>query len=273
MQPFRYVYIPEQSLFVKSYIGTQAIQFATYYITILFTMAKLLNSPSNMLEDLHQPHSPVVFTNIHDAASAKAVVSLPSAKALATAGYAVAAAAGLGDDDLTMEINIAAATRIASVIKDFQKPLSVDFQDGYCDPLEDGVRQLLQAGVAGINLEDYNNTTKKMYSLDEAASRIRRVMDVAQSAGVPDFVVNARFDTFLHRGELEEVIQRGQRYLAAGATTAFDGRLNVLLKLSPDGLAIPELADIGVARISIGLTLQLKAMEKLKEEAENILKK
>ncbi|KAH7232405.1 phosphoenolpyruvate phosphomutase-domain-containing protein [Fusarium redolens] len=219
-------------------------------------MAKLLNSPSNILEDLHQPHSPVVFTNIHDAASAKAIVSLPSAKALATAGHAVAAAAGLGDDDLTMEINIAAATRIASVIKDFQKPL-----------------QLLQVGVAGTNLEDYNNTTKKMYSLDEAASRIRRVMDVAQSAGVADFVVNARFDTFLHRGELEEVIQRGQRYLAAGATTAFDGRLNVLLKLSPDGLTIPELADIGVARISIGLTLQLKAMEKLKEEAENILKK
>ncbi|KAF9770615.1 hypothetical protein IL306_011817 [Fusarium sp. DS 682] len=126
-----------------------------------------------MLNALHQPHSPVVFPNIYDAASAKAVASLPSAKALATASYAVAAAAGLRDDDLTMEINIAAATRIASAIKDFQKPLSVDFQDGYGDRLEDGIRQLLQAGVAGINLEDYNNTTKKMYSSDEAASSIK----------------------------------------------------------------------------------------------------
>ncbi|KAF4345636.1 phosphoenolpyruvate pyruvate domain protein [Fusarium beomiforme] len=256
-------------------------------------MAKLPNSSSNMLKALHEPHSPVVFTNIYDAASAKAVASLPSAKALATASYAVAAAVGLKDDDLTMDINIAAATRIASAIKDFRKPLSVDFQDGYGDQLEDGVRQLLQAGVAGINLEDYNNTIKEMYSSDEASSRIRRVMGVAHAAGVPDFVVNARCDTLLHGGKLEEVIERGQRYLAAGATTvfvwggsrgvssaevaelvkAFDGRLNVLLKLSPDGLTIPELADIGVARISIGPTLQLKAMEKLKEEAENILKK
>ncbi|KAF4438720.1 carboxyphosphonoenolpyruvate phosphonomutase [Fusarium acutatum] len=184
-------------------------------------MAESLNAFSNMLKALHQPHSPVVFTNIYDAASAKAVASLPSAKALATASYAVAATAGLKDDNLIMDLNTAAAAHIASAIKDFQKPLSVDFQDGYGDKLEDGITQLLQAGVAGTNLEDYDNATKQMYSPDEVVSRIWRVLDVARAAGVPDFVVNARCDTLPHGGELEEVIQRGQRYLAAGATTVF----------------------------------------------------
>ncbi|KAM0417081.1 hypothetical protein ACHAPT_012919 [Fusarium lateritium] len=254
-------------------------------------MAALRNAPSKALKALHQPHSPVIFANVYDAASAKAVASLSSAKALATASYAVAAAAGLGDDDLTMEINVAAANHVASAIKESGKPLSVDFQDGYGDKLEDGIAQLLQAGVAGINLEDYDNTAKQMYSSTAAASRIKRVLDVAQNAGVPDFVVNARCDALLHGGGLEEVVQRGQQYLAAGATTvfvwggsrgvsravvvdlvkAFDGRLNVLLKLSLDGLTTKELADIGVARISIGPTLQIRAMEKLRQEAEDIL--
>jgi 2-methylisocitrate lyase-like PEP mutase family enzyme len=52
---------------------------------------------------------------------------------------------------------------------------------------------------------------------------------------------------------------------------AFDGRLNVSKKLVPDGLTVKDLAEIGVARISIGPALQFIAMAKFKEEAEKIL--
>jgi 2-methylisocitrate lyase-like PEP mutase family enzyme len=51
----------------------------------------------------------------------------------------------------------------------------------------------------------------------------------------------------------------------------FDGKLNVSMKLSPDGLNVAQLGDIGVARISVGPLLQFKAMETFAKEAEKIL--
>ncbi|KAM0262790.1 hypothetical protein ACHAQJ_001584 [Trichoderma viride] len=253
-------------------------------------MANVQNALAKSFKALHIPHRPLVFANIYDAVSARAVASLPGAKALATASYAVAEAAGLKDDTLTRAANVTSARNIASAVKEFGKPLSVDFQDGYGDELEQGITELIQAGVVGVNLEDYNGSTKKLYSASVAADRIKRVLSTATALGVPDFVVNARCDTLVQGGGFEEVIERGHAYLAAGATTVFvwgasrgvsraevvelvkefDGRLNVLLNLS-GGLTTKELAAIGVSRISIGPTLQIGAMAKLQKDAEAIL--
>ncbi|KAI5463907.1 PEP phosphonomutase-like protein [Mariannaea sp. PMI_226] len=251
-----------------------------------------MNLLAKNLKDLHRPHSPLILANVYDAVSAKAVASLPAAKAIATASFAVAEAAGLRDEDLTRKENFRAAGIIASAIKDTKKPLSVDFQDGYGDQLEDAITELIQVGVVGVNLEDYDKTANKMYGTAEAADRVKRVLAKAASLGVPDFVVNARCDALVQGRTLKEVIARGEAYLNAGATTvfvwggqtrggvsraevvelvdAFGGRLNVLLK-SSGGLTAKELADIGVARISIGPTLQFSAMEELKKQAQKFL--
>jgi 2-methylisocitrate lyase-like PEP mutase family enzyme len=50
---------------------------------------------------------------------------------------------------------------------------------------------------------------------------------------------------------------------------AFDGRLSVLLKLK-DGLSVDEVSDIGVARISLGPTLQRIAIERIREVASEV---
>lgn len=256
-------------------------------------MAVAQNILAKTFKSLHKPGTPLVLVNVYDAPSANAVASLPSATAIATASYAVAQAAGVEDDDLTHETNLTAAKAIASVASKYQKPVSVDFQDGYGELLEEATASLLQLGIVGVNLEDCNKTTHTMYGVAEAVARIKKVLTVAQSHGVPDFVVNARCDTLIHGGNLSDAITRGQAYLAAGATAvfvwggttrggisrdevvqlvkAFDGRLNVSKKLVPDGLTVKELAEIGVARISIGPALQFIAMAKFKEEAEKIL--
>jgi 2-methylisocitrate lyase-like PEP mutase family enzyme len=52
---------------------------------------------------------------------------------------------------------------------------------------------------------------------------------------------------------------------------AFEGRLNVMLKLSDDGLTIKQLAEIGVARISVGPALQFIATRALQSEAKKLL--
>lgn len=212
-------------------------------------------------------------------------------EALATASYAVAEAAGIKDNDLTLAVNLDAVRGIAAVARAFNKPLTVDLQDGYGAELEEAVGKLIEYGVAGINLEDWDRTTNKLYDVDTAASRVRRCLDVAVERGVPDFVVNARCDVLVKGGALEEVLDRGKKYLAAGGTTvfvwggsrgvsttevktmvnAFGGRLNVLLKLSDSGLTVKQLAQIGVARISVGPTLQFVAKKAVQSEATKLL--
>ena len=220
---------------------------------------------------LHKPGNPLVFANVYDILSARAVVALPSSKAIATASYGVARAVGTDDDSMTFEQHIGTIRGIAAVAKEFNKPLSVDIQDAYGNQLEEVVGTIVDLGVAGVNLEDCDKETGKMYSQAEAVTRIKRALSTARHHGMPDFVVNARCDVLVKGGELSEVLERGKAYLAAGATTVFvwggskrgvsrdevvqmvkefDGRLNVSLVMAPNKLTVKDLASIGVARIS-----------------------
>jgi len=246
------------------------------------------------LRSLHVPGRPIVLANVYDGASAKAVASLwlPSTRALATASWAIAASAGIDDRSLDLETNLAAVRTIASVAKQHALPLTVDFQDGYGAQLESGIEALLacQDVVVGINLEDFDRGRSDFYSIDEAVQRIKAVLAVAKRAGIDDFVVNARADPLLHGGTLKACVEKGKAYLAAGATTVFvlggtegrksltseeirylvnelGGMVNVGLKLREGNLTARELADLGVARISMGPELQIVAMKTLRDEA------
>lgn len=255
-------------------------------------MASDLSLAAKAFKSLHKPHPPLVLANVYDGISAKTVASLPASKAIATASYAIAESAGKPDEELTLEENIRATKIIASSIKGCGKPLTVDLQDGYGDQLEDAIKQVIGVGAIGANLEDYDNANKQFYSVHDAVNRIKRALSVANALGVPDFVVNARADALLYGGTIDEVIARGQAYLAAGATTifvlgpldqthpaeltkeqimklveAFEGRVNVV----PGELSTKDIAALGVARISVGPDLQIAAIEALKKEAEKFL--
>jgi len=228
---------------------------------------------------------------------------LAALPALATASFAIAAVAGLHDDELDLSTNLAALRKIAAVATHFDKPLTADFQDGYGNQLESGVRELVGMGVVGMNLEDYARGLREgnggLYSIDVACERIKAVLKTAEELGVPDFVVNARTDALLHGGSIGDAIERGKAYLAAGATTAFvwggserggvsreevrelaeafGGMLNVSMRVDEvdekggKNLTREELAEIGVARISVGPGLWRKAMEVFEREAGRLL--
>jgi len=106
-------------------------------------------------------------------------------------------------------------------------------------------------------------------------------------------VVNARCDSLMKGGTLEDTISRGRAYLEAGATTifvmggpqrgtrteevvklteAFQGRLSVTyIIVMAGGLSVKELKEIGVARISVGPQLMMVAMGHLAEKAKCML--
>jgi 2-methylisocitrate lyase-like PEP mutase family enzyme len=254
-----------------------------------------LNNQAIALRSLHRPGQPLVLANVYDILSATAVAALPSCSALATASYAVAHAAGTEDDDMTLEENLHAARAIGEVAAKHNKPFTVDLQDGYGERLVEAIQKLVvEAGAVGINLEDCDKDTHTMYPVDVAVKRIRTAIETAKDLGLHDFVLNARCDTLMRGGAMDEVIERGKKYLDAGAATVFvmgggqrggvsraevermvgefQGRLNVSLKWHDGGLTVKELAEIGVARISVGPAIQIFAMDQYAKRAEELLK-
>lgn len=250
------------------------------------------NSIATHFRTLHKPGNPLVLTNVYDAATASIVVSLPNAKAVATASYAIAATEGVYDDDMTKEQNLAAIKKIAAVVVPKNLPLTADLQDGYED-IQDTIRQVIALGVVGCNIEDVDSKARKLRTFEDAVARVKLAVEAAKEAGVPDFAINARTDVLAHGGSIEDAIARGKAFLAAGANTVFvwggpsgrgvsrdevtklvaalDGRLNVILRVAEGFLTVAELREIGVARISVGPGLYLIAMNAYKDAAEKLL--
>lgn len=268
------------------------------------------NNAAKTLKDLHVPSTPVIFANVWDLASFNAVTSLNTAaskpvKAIATASWAIAATLGVKDEDLTLEQNFDAISKIAPLCRFAGLPLSADLQDGYGDRIEDVVRTAVRLGVVGANIEDSipsagfdKGVEGSLYGLDEQVKRLKSALAAAAEVGCPDFVLNARSDIFRletdmdDEDKMQEAIKRGKAFLELGATTVFywggsgrgistaqverlvkelDGRVAVKLSDAEDGLTTGELAKIGVARISVGPSLFLVANKAIKEAAQRIL--
>ncbi|KAF7593799.1 hypothetical protein BBP40_010855 [Aspergillus hancockii] len=259
---------------------------------------------------LHNPGQPILLTNIHDAATASLIASHPSTGAIATGSYAIAASQGIPDDSLTLPQNIAAVRCIASVLKPtntadnensadiaLKLPLTVDLQDGSPDVAE-AIKEIVNLGAVGCNIEDLDGTSGQLRPLSEAVKRIELAVQTATELGVPDFVINARTDVLADNpggtpGSIEDAIERGKAFLKAGActvfvwggaggrgvsreevkelVTAFQGKLNVKMVLRDGFLTVPELKELGVARISMGPELFRAAMSSFKEKADMVL--
>jgi 2-methylisocitrate lyase-like PEP mutase family enzyme len=248
---------------------------------------------------LHILGRPLVLTNVWGPPTVSLGLNYPQTKAIATASFAIATVAGFEDDELTFEDNLYAVKRIARRLakegKALKIPLTVDMQDGYGAHLKEGIESVIEMGVVGINLEDSSSTLGelKLIDADEHVRNIRAVLETAAAKGVPGFVVNARTDCVLLGGTIDEAIERGKKYLSAGATTVFvwggmqrglrdaevsklakglDGRVNVIYRKSiKDALSVKDIADLGVARISMGPGLWRESMSAVDKELGRIL--
>ena len=279
-------------------LSTQVSHISKQHPRTITTMTTLsttqLNTLAKRLKSQHVSGQPLIIANVWDASSAKAIASHSSTKALATASYAVAMMVGVEDGDLTLDLNLQGIEMVARGIRNAGKadelPLTADLQDGYADPAET-IKEAIELGVVGCNLEDCDNSAEQLTlrSVEESVNRIKMVLEAAEEAGVPGFVVNARTDVFGKAdGSLEEVIERGKAYLEAGATTvfvwgvmqhviteeevkkmvdAFEGRLSV----QPGEIGIRRLRELGVARVSVGPLLWRKSIAVVQKEGVGIL--
>jgi 2-methylisocitrate lyase-like PEP mutase family enzyme len=215
---------------------------------------------ANTLRQLHLQPPILVLPNAWDVASAKQLAALPGCRALATTSAAVARSLGWEDgEEAPVEEMLLVNQRIAAAV---DLPVTGDLEHGYGDPVGTA-RHAWGAGLVGINFED--STDDGQVPLNEQVAMIAAIRDA-----VPELVINARVDVFLRKtGGIDEAVERGNAYLAAGADCVYpiacpvaavadlarriDGPINVL---AIPGLPEPyELQSLGVARMTWGAGL------------------
>jgi 2-methylisocitrate lyase-like PEP mutase family enzyme len=149
------------------------------------------------------------------------------------------------------------------------------------------VRAVIDAGVAGINLEDgVQHVTLR--DVNDAAQRIAAARAAAHAAGVP-IVINARVDVWMvgtganEAERLDEALRRARAYLVAGAdciypiglieratiaalVAALDAPVNLGARPGLPDLA--ELGRLGVARVSTATRLATLALSAARAGAD-----
>ena len=164
---------------------------------------------------LHHQPQPLVVANAWNAKSAL-LIEKAGFDAIATSSGAIADSLGYKDGE---NIPFAELLYIIKRIKATTTiPLSVDMESGYTKDLSvlnGHIQQLIDTGVAGINLED--NQGEELY-LSKLSSIKNYLLKTNQQ-----LFINARTDGFLQKidNPLENTIRRAKLYEDAGADGLF----------------------------------------------------
>jgi methylisocitrate lyase len=241
-------------------------------------MNESMSSRASVLRSALEQRQALVVPGCHDALSAK-IVESAGFGATQISGFGVAGSllgkpdVGLVDmkDVLDITGHIARAVAI---------PVMADIDTGGGNAINAAAitERLIELGVAGVNIEDQifpkrcgHMEGKQVIPAGEMVGKVRAMVDARARLGV-DIVINARTDSYAVDG-LSEAICRANLYLDAGADMVFldgigtrtdieravrdiRGLLSVNLMDAVTGvktelIPIPELASMGVARVSI----------------------
>jgi 2-methylisocitrate lyase-like PEP mutase family enzyme len=179
----------------------------------------------------------------------------------------------------------------AAIVAATDLPVSADLENGFGDDpatVAETVRLALEVGLAGCSIEDFTGRAEApIYEIGMATERVAAAADAAH-AGPVRLVLTGRAENYLHGvRELDSTIARLRAYQDAGAdvlyapglttveeirevVAAVERPVNVLAR--PGGPTVPELAGLGVARISVGGALCFAALGAVVEAAQELHK-
>jgi len=229
---------------------------------------------ANILLSLHHAEQPLILVNAWDAASA-CIVEQAGFPAIATTSAGVANALGHTDGQKLPWAEMGQAIRkMAQAVK---VPVTADIEAGFgsdLPELEATIQHVIEAGAVGVNLEDAlpgGGAERPLYSVAQQLERIRAARRTGERLQVR-LVINARTDAYWGKNSspseaLRKTLERGRAYLEAGADCIFVPglRLPEHIRAAVEQLrapinilggagapSIPELARLGVKRISLG---------------------
>jgi 2-methylisocitrate lyase-like PEP mutase family enzyme len=221
---------------------------------------------------LHRGPNVLILPNAWDVASAR-IFEDAGFPAIATTSAGIAYSLGYADGQhIPREEMMARIGRIARAV---HVPVTADIEAGYGSNVKDVAEttcELIEMGVVGMNLEDGSgDPSRPLIGFDLAVDKIKAARQAAVDAGT-QIVINARTDVYLLPGgnpdaDYSEALRRLIAFRDAGADCVFApglknagtiGRLakavecplNILA--GPGTPSIPELAKLGVARVSVG---------------------
>ncbi len=251
---------------------------------------ELQTSKAIQFRQLHRGPAVLILPNAWDVASAR-IFEDAGYPAIATTSAGIAFSLGYPDGQrIPREEMLARIGRIARAV---QVPVTADIESGYGSTPEDAAkttRELIQAGVVGMNLEDASNRRDQpLIDLQLGVEKIKAAREAAMQMGV-QIVVNARTEIYLLAGgnpdaDYSETVRRLTAFRDAGADCVFApglkdaetiGRLvkavgcplNILAV--PGAASIPELAKLGVARVSVGSGPMRATLGLLRRVAEEL---
>ncbi|MGA9797409.1 MAG: isocitrate lyase/phosphoenolpyruvate mutase family protein [Terriglobales bacterium] len=241
------------------------------------------NSKYEALRALHQNNT-LILPNAWDAASAR-VIQQAGFSAIATTSAGIAFSLGYPDGQrISRQEMLAVVARIAKAVK---LPVTADAEAGYGPRPEDAARtarDVLAAGAVGMNLEDATGDPQHpLFDLTLQVERIKAVRELT-------IVLNARTDVYLlevgaPEKRYDETVRRLSAYRDAGADCVFvpglrdaatigrlvkDLQCPVNILAGPGSPSLPELQELGVARVSIGSSAMRATLGLLRRIADEL---
>ena len=235
--------------------------------------------------ELHARDGIFVMPNPWDAGSAKLLAGC-GAEALATTSAGFAWTLGRLDGRVARAGLVAHVAEVAAATP---VPLHVDSER--CFPEDPGVvaetvRLLGAAGAAGCSIEDWNPVDGRIEEVGLAVERVAEAVQAARGFD-PPMIVTGRCENHLHGvDDLDDTIARLVAYRDAGAVCLYAPWLSSIDQIAAvvDAVAmpvnvlatpatppVPELARVGVRRVSTGSLLASAAYGALLAGARELL--
>lgn len=221
--------------------------------------------------DFHALHAQGCFVipNPWDVGSARYLQTL-GFKALATTSSGFAWSRGEADGALSRDVVL---EHLHEMVAATDLPLNADFESGFGpDPqgVADSVRLAVETGIAGLSIEDATgDAAHPLHDLDTAVARLRAARQAIDKAGGDTLLVGRAENFLVGRPDLDDTIARLKAYAAAGADCLYAPGLrsreqifavvdavapkpvNLLVGWVTD-LTLPDIAELGVRRVSVG---------------------
>jgi 2-methylisocitrate lyase-like PEP mutase family enzyme len=217
-----------------------------------------------------------VIPNPWDPGSARFLQSL-GFKALATTSAGFAWSKGRPDNGAPRDMVIA---HLQEMVDATDVPVNADFESGFAADaagLAESVRLAIDAGVAGLSIEDSTgDAARPLYELEVAVERMRAARRAIDQAGGDTLLVGRSEGFIAGRPDLDETIARLQAYAQAGADCLYAPGIRSREQIAavvaavapkpvnllvgwPSEFTVQDIAALGVRRISVGGALARSA--------------
>ncbi|XYD11969.1 isocitrate lyase/phosphoenolpyruvate mutase family protein (plasmid) [Methylobacterium sp. NMS12] len=207
-------------------------------------------------------------------------------QAIASTSSGFAWTAGRPDYAVTRDGVLAHLAALAQAV---DLPVNADFESGFgadADGVAESVALAIETGIAGLSIEDRDLERLRLYDTPTALERLRAARDAIEASGQDVLLVARTEELLIDPAAVNAATEKLVAFAEAGADCLYapgvrsreDIRamvravapkpLNVLAL--DTGVTLPELADLGVRRVSVGGALAAVGWDAVVRAAKGI---